>query len=211
MESALRLSEYLWLLRGATDRPARHHFLRLLAAKTLKCDPAEIGLDTDERGQPRLTAPIPIHVSLSHRPGLTLIGLAPSIIGVDVEASEAGDLAIARDHFSAAEARWLESVDQPDAFARLWTAKEAVLKATGQGIALGLTQPDLSPLLRPGHALDLAKARISFDGTTFDLAWHATPSAIAASALAIEGCHTETAIAPFNAAVPPATPGSGES
>lgn len=198
MESALRLCEHVWLLRGATDRAARHLFLRRLAATTLGCALDEIALAADGRGQPRLDAPVPLHVSLSHRPGLTLLGLAPFAIGVDVELIGTGGLDVARDHFSPAEARWLDGVSQPDAFVRLWTAKEAVLKATGQGIALGLAQPDLSPLLEPGRPLDCAQARIA----GFDVTWRPFGPAMTAWALATDR-HTETAIVPLNAAVPP--------
>ncbi len=60
-------------------------------------------------------------------------------IGLDLEAVRSGrdPLPLARRFFSAPEAEWLGSLpgaERPSAFAMLWTAKEAVLKARGSGL-----------------------------------------------------------------------------
>lgn len=90
---------------------------------------------------------------MSHRGEWLLIGFHPSgDAGVDLEwEDDALDvLQLARDHYSAGEYAALAAMAQPGRlplFFRLWCAKEAVLKATGRGIAEGLQQPDFAPVL----------------------------------------------------------------
>ena len=86
-------------------------------------------------GQPRL------HFSLSHTRGL--VACAVSLdheIGLDVEAwDRAGDgLDIAGRFFAPAELALLREAapgDRPEVFVRIWTLKEAYIKATGRGLS----------------------------------------------------------------------------
>ena len=100
-------------------------------------------------GRPCLLPPWPaLCVSLSHRNGMLLTGFSPAqAVGVDVEPDNPvmNVRQLAADHFSSDEAAAFPAVNDNDArvlFLRLWTAKEAVLKATGRGIADGLMRPD---------------------------------------------------------------------
>jgi len=81
----------------------------------------------------------PLHFSLSHCEGLSLIAVAAAPVGVDVEPVpdpqtlvEAADVVHPRE---AAELAALAPALRPAAFARVWTRKEAYLK--GLGIGLG--------------------------------------------------------------------------
>lgn len=61
-------------------------------------------------------------------------------MGVDVERIEADParLAIAKHHFTLEEYAWLSALEpdeRPVAFARMWTGKEAFLKALGVGLS----------------------------------------------------------------------------
>lgn len=169
LKAAERLSDHLWLLRGVFDRPARHRLACALAAEMLGCHPPELVLTADTNGKPYLNAPL--GVSLSYRNGLLLVGLADTALGVDVEWVEGEYSDVAHDQFSPGECRWLDSVHQPDAFTRLWTAKEAVLKATGQGIAQGIAEPDFTPLLRPGLPFEASECEIDYGGRIFAMHW----------------------------------------
>jgi 4'-phosphopantetheinyl transferase len=60
---------------------------------------------------------------------------------------------IARRYFTAAEAAAIENADQPgSAFLRLWTRKEAVIKAVGVGLSMPLNCFDLSTVPGDGSA-----------------------------------------------------------
>lgn len=126
-------------------RRGRAPLLALLAAYLQQ--PVEaLALTEGEHGRPRLPDAIAggLDFNWSHSGGGALVvlgrGIAP---GVDVECrrDRPRALDIARRYFHPAEAAWLESLPstaQGDAFLSLWTAKEAMLKALGRGIAFGL-------------------------------------------------------------------------
>ncbi|MGL4325548.1 MAG: 4'-phosphopantetheinyl transferase family protein [Beijerinckiaceae bacterium] len=105
-------------------------------------------------GRPCLLPPWPaLSISLSHRDGFLLTGFSPSqAVGVDIEGDDPAlhVRQLAADHFSCDEAAAFHALSDNDAralFLRLWTAKEAVLKATGRGIADGLMRPDFGRCL----------------------------------------------------------------
>ncbi|UXI68414.1 4'-phosphopantetheinyl transferase family protein [Tahibacter amnicola] len=101
-------------------------------------------LHRSEHGKPTLRNGGPLHFSLSHSGSLGLIAVAwDTELGVDVEqpGKPRAVAALARRYFTATEADWLARCDESvrqDAFLTLWTAKEAVAKAIGRGLAYGL-------------------------------------------------------------------------
>jgi len=87
----------------------------------------------------------PLYFSLSHVGSAMLVALCRDHpLGVDMEAASRrvrDPMRMARRYFHPAEVRWLQALpleQQPAAFMRLWTCKEAVVKATGGGIVSGL-------------------------------------------------------------------------
>jgi 4'-phosphopantetheinyl transferase len=87
--------------------------------------------------KPFLAGPEPVHFSVSHTRGCTLIGLALATIGVDIEqiddAFQYQD--ISETCFSLQEQAHIAQSDNPSgAFYQLWTRKEALVKATSKGI-----------------------------------------------------------------------------
>jgi 4'-phosphopantetheinyl transferase len=97
-------------------------------------------------GRPSLAPPFDatgLHFNLAHTQGLVAmaIGRVPQV-GVDLESvGKRVPLAVAKRYFSDREVTALEALppeQQPARFLRLWTLKEAYLKATGTGIAGGL-------------------------------------------------------------------------
>lgn len=110
-------------------------------------------------GRPRLAPPYPeLAVSLSHRNDLLLAAFSPTAsVGADIEI-DAPDLdapRLARDHFTAGEARAIASLTSAagrDLFLRLWVGKEAALKTSGRGVFDGAAEPDLA-----AHLADLAR------------------------------------------------------
>ncbi len=95
------------------------------------------GLQRDDNGRPR--AQPPLDVSLSHGGGwIAAACSADGRIGIDVEAERTFSDSLIQRCLAPAEVAWLSAVPsgQPQRarFFRLWTAKEAYVKATGIGI-----------------------------------------------------------------------------
>lgn len=93
-----------------------------------------------------------VHVSLSHTSGAVAVALAAHPVGIDIEpvACARDPLRLAARCFAPEEAAALRDMApsaRPRAFARLWTAKEAMLKATGVPLSAALADP---------HAIDRA-------------------------------------------------------
>ena len=116
--------------------PQRARELSALARRALARSAERLGvplgpLRTDERG-----APIPFDGnfwSLSHKPHFAGAVLAPAPVGLDIEAIRPAAPGLRRR--AAAENEWalLPDGDPQVTFFRYWTAKEAVLKAGGEG------------------------------------------------------------------------------
>jgi len=157
---------------------ARALLRRTLAAR-LGAVPAEVALAGGGSEPIRLLAPHGargLHASLAHTRGLVVCAVGNAPVGVDVERLDrpVRALALARRFFSGPEARALADVPEEGrgaAFLRVWTAKEAGLKACGRGLAGGLADvvvepgADGRPTLRVGRrAFALALAEVGAHG-----------------------------------------------
>ncbi len=122
--------------------------LRVLLAAAIDTRPEALPLAVDNFGKPFLAG---VHSNVSHSRGLVYLGLCRSAtVGVDVEwidpALEALELAEANftpeetAHVAAAPAGW----ERARAFCSLWTRKEAVAKANGQGLLIPLKDIQVS-------------------------------------------------------------------
>lgn len=149
------IPQHLWntLSRGEKDRANRFRraedealfaltrgtLRRLLSAAT-GVPAEEIAFAEGPYGKPCLAGTHGPHFNVSHSGCWALIGFSDSRdIGVDIEFMRAagGELDLARSFFSAAEYRSLEGLANGmllSSFYRIWTCKEAVLKACGAGI-----------------------------------------------------------------------------
>ncbi|GAU67589.1 4'-phosphopantetheinyl transferase [Streptomyces sp. NBRC 110611] len=122
-----------------------HAFLRRVLSWYVARPPDALRFTAGAYGKPRLdgpgASPRP-EFNLSHCPGLALVGVATEPVGVDVEAVRAGapETGVA-DYFHPAERRALAALPadrRRAAFYRCWTRKEAVVKAIGTGMSVGL-------------------------------------------------------------------------
>lgn len=118
---------------------------RLVLAGYLKADPATLKFTVGEYGKPALICNT-LHFNISHTDNLLLVAVAnfPEI-GIDIEVIKPRNNldGLARRCFTASEFqvwRQLSLSQSLDTFYRLWTKKEAFVKAIGRGIALGLEQ-----------------------------------------------------------------------
>ncbi|MBN8742056.1 MAG: hypothetical protein BGP24_17825 [Lysobacterales bacterium 69-70] len=139
---------HLWFCRfietdPAARRSAAQTWLRrrlsAYAGRELGADALQIGA----HGKPAL-ADASFAFNLSHSGAAAALAIARGVeLGVDLETPGRVRpfVALARRYFRPAEAQAVEdaaAADRETVFLRLWTAKEAVLKALGRGLAFGL-------------------------------------------------------------------------
>lgn len=127
--------------------------LREILAPYVSAPPAELCFSYSDNGKPGLSGELArsnLHFNLAHTEDLALIAVTRiGVVGVDVEAVRPVkdvDALVAR-FFSARESALFQKVlaaDKPQAFFNLWTRKEALLKATGEGITRSLSLVEVS-------------------------------------------------------------------
>jgi 4'-phosphopantetheinyl transferase len=123
--------------------------MRLVASKYLGCRPIDVPIKPapciycgEPHGKPLIDGSS-AHINLSHAGNTVLIGISSLPVGVDVESEtrKTESLALSRRFYSPAEAEWVSETGPAEArrrFVRLWVRKEALLKATGEGLLGGL-------------------------------------------------------------------------
>ena len=144
-------------------RLLRRRVARALAARTgvargLGLDATAFAITTDALGAPWVEpARAGLHVSFAHRQDLSAIALGPTPIGVDLEPDrDRLDLPLALLH--PAEAKELMALPEERrcrAFLKLWTLKEAYVKALGVGFGLS---PEAFRI--EGFAADISTFRV---------------------------------------------------
>lgn len=120
--------------------------LRRELATIVGVEPSVVGIGVGERGKPHMTGPqtaTPPRFNLSHSGDLVVVVIADVEVGVDVEHLRpvANADRLARRYFSPAERRMVRALggaERDRAFLRIWTQKEAYLKATGIGVGMPL-------------------------------------------------------------------------
>ena len=168
-----QLSELQDLLSpGELERAARLRFARdagrfiagrglvrrALAARA-GCAPVELRIAEGRAGKPYLPDHPELRFNASGSGGVGLLAIAVGIeLGVDLELSaHAFDgIEVARQFFCAGEIAALESLapaEQPAAFLRCWTRKEAYVKALGRGLHAALDSFEVT--LLPGEPAEL--------------------------------------------------------
>ena len=101
---------------------------------------AEEGLETPEigfyeYGKPYFIQPAEWHFSLSHSGEYAACALAREPVGVDIQKIRPVDLGVPRRSFSEEEQQKLRLSNAPEEeLIRIWTLKEAVVKASGLGL-----------------------------------------------------------------------------
>lgn len=146
----------------------RKHFiagrgiLRTILGQYLDLDPAEIQFNYSARGKPALANTDEVlYFNLSHSQGLALYGVSRDFnLGIDLEyIRPMSDLEqLAKRFFSPGEYTAIASLPDDEkqrAFFQAWTCKEAYLKATGDGLAGGLAEVEVS--LIPGEGARLIR------------------------------------------------------
>ncbi len=179
--------------RDRTRFAATRGILRKLLARYLDRDPALLCFAYNENGRPALAGEDPgaVEFNLSHSHDRVLYAFTTGRrIGVDIERirADASDRKIAERFFSKKEAASLAALPEAErsrAFFRYWTAKEAYIKARGEGLPSGLpkTEVELGP---DGEVVALGSADADGEGNRWSV--HTVDVGLQyAAALAIEG------------------------
>ena len=91
-----------------------------------------------------------VHFNASHSGNYTAVAVSDSEIGIDIESLREYSPAVAKKYFTGDEIEYIASAkkraERDHRFFELWTAKEAYLKMTGEGVRGGISSftPDLS-------------------------------------------------------------------
>jgi 4'-phosphopantetheinyl transferase len=121
-----------------------HALLRMTLSSLIGSDPDALAFEADSYGKPRLSDSAGVSFSLTHTHGLVACAVARGReVGVDAEAIDRRIDAqgIASRHFTESETGYItagEGEQQPERFFKVWTLKEAFLKATGRGLSQSL-------------------------------------------------------------------------
>jgi 4'-phosphopantetheinyl transferase len=131
----------------------RHNLLRIILARYLDCQPEEIKFKRNAFQKPAIDYPIsPIQFNLSVSSNRFVAAFCQNhSVGVDIELiRQLGNIdRLIFDYFTQDESAWILSRpnhEKTSAFFDLWTKKEALIKAVGQGLSIPLNQLNvLSP------------------------------------------------------------------
>ncbi len=125
------------------------------------------------------------HFNLSHSGDYVLMVVADFPVGIDVEKVTPYSSGVPQKCFTLQERKWLEAQGTDAAFYAIWTAKESLMKATGQGFALDCASFDV--------LLSVQDANIPcvIEGTAWFLRGKNLPQHVACLASACEVLDTE--------------------
>ena len=128
-----------------------HVLLREVLGRATLIPAADVQIRASEFGKPSVDG---VEFSLSHTGSVVLIGLGDLPLGVDVEkipeertVDQVGSSFHPRE---TAELLDLPADERPEAFARVWVRKEALLKAIGTGLSRGISRDYVGTGTIPG-------------------------------------------------------------
>ena len=112
-----------------------HGALRLLLGKYLQKEPSSLTFDRALNGKPFLNGEPDLHFNISHSGERTLIAIANSEVGADVEKinTDFDFSSLLSGNFSQDEISYIQT-GQEAHFFKLWTRKEALAKLRGKGL-----------------------------------------------------------------------------
>jgi 4'-phosphopantetheinyl transferase len=130
---------------------AAHAQLRLLLASVVNTNPQQLRIGRNQYGKPYLSDYPEVAFNLSHTANKLAVVIGVNCqLGVDIEQIKPRNsitALVARCFAEEEQAYWQQQpkAEQLCAFYPFWVRKEAVVKAIGRGIALGLSQCVINP------------------------------------------------------------------
>jgi len=98
----------------------------------------DMAVGTNADGKPYLLERTDIHYNLSHSGDYVALAMSDMAVGIDIEKLRIGKNPLAKRFFAEEEYQYLEQAWSDDAFTRMWTRKESVIKACGIGMRMPL-------------------------------------------------------------------------
>ncbi len=145
-----------WLLKASKARQdakkKQEYAAGFLAARLEKFLGRPFGVILGEQGKPLAKINgTPVWFNISHTPGLAVLAYSEQTdVGIDTERIRKKPAAVAKRFFTEPEQRYLEDGDEDETvserFFRIWTAKEACMKLTGEGLRLSPEKIEVSGL-----------------------------------------------------------------
>ena len=125
------------------ERIAASTLLSYALKRCFGLDECELEYAEGDYGKPYVASHQGVHFNISHTDGYCAVAVSDAHVGVDIQRIEpelnAGKKAIIRRFFSEHEREFYGmSEETPSLFYRLWTAKESIVKCTGEGISHGI-------------------------------------------------------------------------
>ncbi|PCI37819.1 MAG: peptide transporter [Thiotrichales bacterium] len=134
------------------------YILRTKLAQYLHISPISISLEYNDYGKPMLSAELaiktPIYFNISHSRDLVMVGFSQNTIGVDIEhigpvdANLMNDLVLNPDELSYINSL-PDNQQQSQEFYKIWTIKEAYMKAIGTGLSMPADKVNIKSDLQP--------------------------------------------------------------
>lgn len=126
--------------------------LRNLICEAYAVSENEVTIKSLPSGKPVATAKgKEVFVSISHSDDFVACAVSDTPVGIDLEAKREVKPSLFK-ALKADELRFLkENEDESSAFLKIWTAKEAYLKITGEGLA-GLDKAEVLPFILKGFS-----------------------------------------------------------
>ncbi len=123
--------------------------LRLLLGRHLDRDPRSLSFAANAFGKPRVADAGSLHFNLSHSGERAVLAISDGEVGIDLEAVRPIEhLDLARRYFHPQEVAAImgtgDETGQRHAFFLVWTLKEAVVKAVGDGLSIPLSSFEVS-------------------------------------------------------------------
>ena len=141
--------------RSLSVRNTRNRFLtsryllRNLLGQYLNASPRDIAFKYGAHGKPILRDDNSLHFNISHSRNYSLLAFSREhALGIDLEerSREVSEYRLAMRYFSEAERQLMDSFDNAKhGFLEIWTRKEAILKASGDGLTVDIAAVNVLP------------------------------------------------------------------
>ncbi len=147
-DETARSDQYVFEIDRARSITARGG-LRWLLSSYIGVPPHALVFEEGDYGKPSVRGTSIHHeFNVSHSGDYILIGMTTGAqCGVDIEGSRAhiSEQSIGESFFCPREIQWLRQTEK--GFFRLWTIKEAILKAVGHGLSIPLSDVDVTDIV----------------------------------------------------------------